>query len=193
MPPYNARACADCFLGRVQGMHNDSDASLGISWIAKLRQDQPGRFEEDSAGRVYVIALYWAMATSLTIGYGDLTPRTSVEQIFAVMMMLVSSVLYASIFGQVTTLIDSLDQMNRRYQSELQRFTEVASIHRLPVSLRGRIYAHVHFNWQVKRGVDMETALDSLPNGLRRDVQMFLLSNIVANSEQKTYQQCVCT
>ena len=152
-----------------------------ISWIAKLRQEQPGRFEEQHVVRTYITSLYWAMAMALTIGYGELTPRTSVEQVFAVLMMLCSSVLYASIFGQVTTLVDSLDQINRRYRSELQRFTEVASIYRLPWSLRGRIYAHVHFNYQVKRGVDMETALNSLPNGVRRDIQMFLLSNIVAN------------
>lgn len=152
-----------------------------MSWMAKLRLDQPGTFEEEDVGRIYLISLYWAMATALTIGYSDLTPRTSVEQLFAVFMMLLSSVLYASIFGQVTTLVDSLDQINRRYQSELQRFTEVASIYRLPWSLRGRIYAHVHFNWSVKQGVDMDTALQSLPNGLRRDVQMYMLSNIVAN------------
>ena len=78
-------------------------------------------------------------------------------------------------------MVDSLDQMRRRYQDELQRFTEVASLYRLPWSLRGRIYNHVHFNWSVKKGVDMESVLRSLPNGVRRDVQMFLLSNIVAN------------
>lgn len=149
-----------------------------MSWIEKLRRDQPGSFEEENVGRLYVISLYWAMATSLTIGYSELTPRTSVEQLFAVVMMLFSSVLYASIFGQVTTLVDSLDQINRRYQSELQRFTEIASIYRLPWSLRGRIYAHVHFSYQVKRGVDLDSTLNLLPNGVRRDVQMYLLSNV---------------
>ena len=151
-----------------------------MSWLFELRQREPGRFEEDDVGRVYAVSLYWAMATALTIGYGELTPRTSVEQLFAVWMMLFSSLLYACIFGQVTTLVDSLDQINRRYQSALQRYTEVASIYRLPWSLRGRIYAHVHFNWQVRRGVDIETALESLPGSLRRDCQMFVLSNIVA-------------
>ena len=43
------------------------------------------------------------MATALTMGFNDLTPRTSVEMIFCVGMMLLSSVLYASIFGQVIT------------------------------------------------------------------------------------------
>ena len=182
--------CLYYFLSRVQGVpleEADADANDGgvsesvVPWIVKLRRQFPGRFEEESVGRIYVISLYWAMATSLTIGYGELTPQTSVEQAFAVFMMLLSSVLYASIFGQVTTLVDSLDQMRRRYQDELQRFTEVASLYRLPWSLRGRIYNHVHFNWSVKKGVDMESVLRSLPNGVRRDVQMFLLSNIVAN------------
>ena len=50
----------------------------------------------------YVISLYWAMATALTIGYGDLTPNTPAEKMFVSLVMLLSSVLYASIFGQVT-------------------------------------------------------------------------------------------
>ena len=129
----------------------------------------------------YVISLYWAMATALTIGYGDLTPNTPTEQIVVTVVMLLSSVLYASIFGQVTTLVDSLDQINRRYQTELQRFTEFASIYKLPRELRCRMCAHVHYMWQVTRGMNMEAVLTALPAGVRRDIQMFLLASIVAN------------
>ena len=48
----------------------------------------------------YVASLYWAMTTALTIGYGDVVPNTTLERIFVCVMMLASSVLYASIFGQ---------------------------------------------------------------------------------------------
>ena len=47
--------------------------------------------------------------------------------------------------------------MAGRYQSKLARFTEFASIFKLPVRLRCRMYAHVHYSWQVSRGVDTDT------------------------------------
>jgi hypothetical protein len=79
----------DCFLSRVQG-EGEHDKGTGVGrpwfpWIVKLSQEQPGRFEESDVASTYIIALYWAMATALTIGYSDLTPQTSTEQVFAVL------------------------------------------------------------------------------------------------------------
>jgi len=172
--------CLYCFIGRIQPIPEAGGRGT-VPWLVQLHLDDSNPVEEDSVMAVYIIALHWAMATALTTGVSTVTASTSVEQIFCVFMMLMSSLLYACIFGQVTTLVESLDQINRRYQSELHRFTEFASIYRLPLSLRGRMYAHVHYNWQISRGVNVDTVIDSLPGAMRRDIQMFLLSSIVAN------------
>lgn len=178
----SCRCClrVDCFIGRIQPIPEHGGKGA-IPWLVQLHQDDTNIIDENSVVAVYIIALHWAMATALTTGVSGVTALTSVEQIFCVLMMLMSSLLYACIFGQVTTLVESLDQINRRYQSELHRFTEFASIYRLPLSLRGRMYAHVHYNWQISRGINVDTVIDSLPGAMRRDIQMFLLSSIVAN------------
>lgn len=43
------------------------------------------------------------------------------------------------------------------------------------------MYAHVHYNWQLTRGVQADKILNQLPAGVRRDIQMFLLASIVGN------------
>lgn len=121
------------------------------------------------------------MATALTYGYSDITTNTRAEQLLVAFILLFSSVLYATIFGQVTTLVESLDQMNRRYQMELQRFIEFASMYKLPHRLRSRIFEQVQYTWQVTCGINMESILTALPSGMRRDVQMYLLASIVTN------------
>ena len=136
-------ACLYWLVGRIQPIGYGQ-----VPWVVKLLEDQPELREQDT-WVFYVISLYWAVATALTIGYGDLTPNTPMEKVCVTLVMLFSSVLYASIFGQVTALVDSLDQINRRYQTELQRFTEFATIYKLPRSLRCRMCAHVHYVWQV--------------------------------------------
>ena len=171
--------CLYCYIGRIQG--DTVSFSYRMPWMARLREEEPEIFSEGGGFALYMLSLYWAMATALTMGFSDLGPRTAIEQTFCVIMMLFSSVLYASIFGQVTTLVESLDQINRRYHSELQRFTEFASIHQLPWSLRARMYAHVHYSWQVTRGIHTDAIFKSLSPGVRRDIQMYLLSSIVSN------------
>ena len=78
-----------------------------MTWLDELYSEQPELIGQ-SPHIVYVKALFWAMATSLTLGEADLQPTTTFERLYCIVMMLFSSVLYASIFGQVTALVDSL-------------------------------------------------------------------------------------
>ena len=56
-------------------------------------------------GSQYIISLYWAMMTATTVGYGDISITNSTEQMFAVVIMILSNLMGAIIFGNVTTLI----------------------------------------------------------------------------------------
>ena len=172
--------CVYWFIGRIQDAEavDASTRPWVRPWVLDPSLETGGGADTFP---MWVVCFYWAMSTSLTIGYGDLTPNTTVEKLFVSLMMLTSSVFYACIFGQVTTLVDSLDQIQGRYQHQLQRFIEFASIYKLPASLRSRMYAHVHYRWQLTRGFQVESVLDSLPSGIRRDIQMSLLSSIVAD------------
>ena len=177
-------ACVFWFIGRIEIAASSGDESAaGVSWIAAEAAEGLTADGDEllfaSEFTQYIVALYWSTTTALTIGYGDITPHTSAERIFVILVMMSSSVLYATIFGQVTTLVDSLDQVQNRYQRQMQRFSEFASIYKLPVALRARIYSHVHYKWQLTRGLEVESVLDALPSGVRRDIQLFLLANIV--------------
>ena len=125
--------------------------------------------------------MYWAITTALTVGFGDIVPTTTLERIFVCAMMLTSSVLYASIFGQVTTLVHSIDRIQTSYQMHLQQYNEFSQMYKLPTTLRCRIYSLVHYRWQLTRGFETEAVISTLPSGLRRDVQLFLLSSCMSN------------
>ena len=47
-----------------------------------------------------------------SIGFGNVAAETDSEKIFCVLMMVVSSLLYAAIFGHVTTIIHNATEVN---------------------------------------------------------------------------------
>jgi len=163
--------CVYWFIGRIQDTSNSRP-----SWLANELEGDAC----DLNSHHYVASLYWAMTTALTIGYGDVVPSTTLERIFVCAMMLTSSVLYASIFGQVTTLVHSIDHIQMRYRMHLQQYNEFSQTYKLPVALRSRIYSLIHYKWQLTRGFETESVMNTLPSGLRRDVQLFLLSSCMS-------------
>merc|ERR1719181_203213 len=53
----------------------------------------------------YVASLYWAFTTMTTVGYGDFTPDSSYERLFAIFAMMVGATVFGYIIGSTTSRI----------------------------------------------------------------------------------------
>lgn len=53
--------------------------------------------------RSIAVGLYWAVTTATTTGYGDVTPRTPVGHVIAVLVMLTVVPLFAATFSLLTS------------------------------------------------------------------------------------------
>jgi hypothetical protein len=78
-------------------------------WFSDLTADpeEPGWFDplkEDVWSRQYVTALYFMTTTLTTTGYGDISAKTPKEKGFFVMVMVIGSILYATILGEICCL-----------------------------------------------------------------------------------------
>ena len=60
--------------------------------------------------RRYAAALYWAVTTMSTTGYGDILPMTNLERSYALVVMLIGVVVSALVFGVLGQIItDAFD------------------------------------------------------------------------------------
>jgi hypothetical protein len=64
----------------------------------------------------YIASLYFSITTLNTVGYGDILPLTTSEKLFAMMQMLVASVLFGFTMTKVNSIADGLEGVTDIYK-----------------------------------------------------------------------------
>lgn len=126
--------------------------------------------------KTYLAALYWAMTTVTTVGYGDITPVTDLERAYAVLAMVVGGCFYAYVVGSVSSIITAGDINSSAYQERIGLVQAWLNFHdELPRDLRRRIRRHFKDLLIQKTALDDNAVLNDLSPELRTDVAIFLV------------------
>ena len=136
----------------------------------------------------YVTALYYTMSSLTSIGFGNVAANSDNEKIFTCVMMLIGSLLYATIFGNVTTIFTQMYSATARYHEMLSRFgsslflglrfrwkfsfsiREFMRLHNMPNQLNERIMDYVVSTWATTKGIDATKVLNYCPKDMRADI-----------------------
>ena len=79
---------------------------------------------DSSVGFQYTIAIYWALQTITTVGFGDITIITVRERMFAIVWMVVGVALYSYAIGTLTNVIERLDADREQLNSRISVLKE---------------------------------------------------------------------
>uniref|UniRef100_A0A4W6BW35 Voltage-gated inwardly rectifying potassium channel KCNH2 n=1 Tax=Lates calcarifer TaxID=8187 RepID=A0A4W6BW35_LATCA len=132
-----------------------------IGWLHTLG-DQLGKHFNDSIPGSgpsikdkYVTALYFTFSSLTSVGFGNVSPNTNSEKIFSICVMLIGSLMYASIFGNVSAIIQRLYSGTARYHTQMLRVREFIRFHQIPNPLRQRLEEYFQHAWSYTNGIDM--------------------------------------
>ncbi|KAL3970012.1 proto-oncogene serine/threonine-protein kinase Pim-1 [Sarotherodon galilaeus] len=135
----------------------------------------------DNLGDKYVTALYFTFSSLTSVGFGNVSPNTNSEKVFSICVMLIGSLMYASIFGNVSAIIQRLYSGTARYHAQMLRVKEFIRFHQIPNPLRQRLEEYFQHSWTYTNGIDMNTVLKGFPECLQADICLHLNRNLLDN------------
>ncbi|XP_070566834.1 voltage-gated inwardly rectifying potassium channel KCNH6-like isoform X2 [Ptychodera flava] len=158
-----------------------------IGWLDHLASEthQPYYDNSTSSGpslkSKYITALYFTFSSLTSVGFGNVSPNTNSEKIFSICVMLIGSLMYASIFGNVSAIIQRLYSGTARYHTQMLRVKEFIRFHQIPNPLRQRLEEYFQHAWSYTNGIDMNMVLKGFPECLQADICLHLNRNLLNN------------
>ncbi|XP_044749283.1 potassium voltage-gated channel protein eag isoform X2 [Coccinella septempunctata] len=176
-------ACVWYSIGR-----SDADNGVQYSWLWKLANitqnpysyvwpndsSTPELINGPSRKTMYVTALYFTMTCMTSVGFGNVAAETDNERIFTICMMIIAALLYATIFGHVTTIIQQMTSATAKYHDMLNNVREFMKLHEVPKALSERVMDYVVSTWAMTKGLDQDKVLNFCPKDMKADICVHL-------------------
>ncbi|XP_050808492.1 potassium voltage-gated channel subfamily H member 5 isoform X1 [Gopherus flavomarginatus] len=178
-------ACIWYSIGDYEVIDEVTNTIKTDSWLSQLALSigAPYRYNTSGSGQweggpskdsLYISSLYFTMTSLTTIGFGNIAPTTDGEKIFSVAMMMVGSLLYATIFGNVTTIFQQMYANTNRYHEMLNNVRDFLKLYQVPKGLSERVMDYIVSTWSMSKGIDTEKVLSICPKDMRADICVHL-------------------
>ncbi|MEQ2188947.1 Cyclic nucleotide-gated olfactory channel, partial [Goodea atripinnis] len=117
----------------------------------------------------YVYCFYWSTLTLTTIG--DMpSPVKDEEYVFVVFNSLVGVLIFATIVGNVGSMIANMNATRAEFQARIDAIKHYMHFRKVSRELETRVIKWFDYLWTNKKAVDEQEVLKNLPNKLRAEI-----------------------
>ena len=148
---------------------------LACGWLALRaipQESLPGQ-------NTYLRALYWCVTTLTSVGYGDITPQTEVETIYAIIVMTIGVGMFGYVIGNIAHILANLHPSRTRYVETMERLNAFMEYRDLPSGLQDRVRGYYGYRWEKRLGFDESAIVADLPPSLLADVSLYLKKDVI--------------
>ncbi|XP_061608749.1 cyclic nucleotide-gated olfactory channel-like isoform X2 [Phyllopteryx taeniolatus] len=125
--------------------------------------------EYSSLTRSYVYCLYWSTLTLTTIGEMP-APVRDEEYLFVVFDFLVGVLIFATIVGNVGSMISNMNATRAEFQARIDAVKHYMHFRKVSKELETRIIKWFDYLWLNEKAVDEREVLKNLPDKLRAEI-----------------------
>ncbi|KAL4497609.1 hypothetical protein ABPG73_020706 [Tetrahymena malaccensis] len=143
--------------------------SVGYSttWIGNVEEGQNLQVLKQ-----YIKCIYWTIVTMTTLGYGDITPKTEIEQVFATSVGLLSTVIFAFSVSLIGEILKDISKRSSEFRSQMGKIETYLNKRKLNQKLKVKVrkyfgYLNKEQQEDTNEGVQL---LQKLASSLKEEV-----------------------
>ncbi|XP_040192263.1 cyclic nucleotide-gated cation channel alpha-3 isoform X2 [Rana temporaria] len=119
--------------------------------------------------RKYIYCLYWSTLTLTTIGETP-PPVKDIEFLFVVFDFLIGVLIFATIVGNVGSMISNMNASRADFQSKIDSIKQYMQFRNVSKDLEARVIKWFDYLWTNKKTMDEKEVLKSLPDKLKAEI-----------------------
>ncbi|CAD8209313.1 unnamed protein product [Paramecium pentaurelia] len=168
-------SCAWHLLGKIEvDVYGDNN-----SWLIHY-----GYYDEPWHTR-YIVSIYWSVITTLTVGYGDIVPQTSIEQLFVVIIAMIICGVFGYSISTIGEILKNLEEKKGQFKQlmkEVNSYIKEKELN-LQLSLKVRKYFEFYYQTQQSQKRSYQTLLNNLNEQLKQEIMIDLYKKILIQSK----------
>ena len=86
--------------------------------------------------RRYVAAFYWAVMTTTTVGYGDVSSRGTAQRLFGVLTMVIGCLLFGYMVSFVVAIVEEFRKSEKMFREKIDTFNHYMRMKDVPRELQ---------------------------------------------------------
>ncbi|KAL4510097.1 hypothetical protein ABPG72_010290 [Tetrahymena utriculariae] len=137
------------------------------TWIGNVEEGQNLQVLKQ-----YIKCIYWTIVTMTTLGYGDITPKTEIEQVFATSVGLLSTVIFAFSVSLIGEILKDISKRSSEFRSQMGKIETYLNKRKLNQKLKVKVrkyfgYLNKEQQEDTNEGVQL---LQKLASSLKEEV-----------------------
>lgn len=143
------------------------------SWVVRKEWVDKGRWSQ------YFAAVYWAVTTVVTVGYGDIAAKTWLEMVVSVCWMFVGVGFYSFTIGSLSNYLTIVDTREALVSAKLAAVQELALETGISPQVRSKVRAAVRYH-SLKTGTvwrDRQNLFAHMPMRLQFEIAGSMFNN----------------